>query len=107
MAFPITPPPLGQDDFGQPVSFVVQTTGTWEDLDASVKKLLAKMAENPNLTNPDSDLKLNKPELRVEMNRDKIATVGSRRRPPSAAPWKPCWAAATSRASRRAPSSTT
>ena len=28
MAFPITPPPLGQGGFGQPVSFVVQSTGT-------------------------------------------------------------------------------
>ena len=56
---------------------MVQTTGTWEELDATVKKLLAKMQENPKLTNPDSDLKLNKPELRVEMQRDKIAAVGS------------------------------
>jgi multidrug efflux pump len=77
MAFPVTPPPLGQGGFGQPVSFVVQTTGTWEDLDATVQKLLTKMQENPKLTNPDSDLKLNKPELRVQMNRDKIATVGA------------------------------
>ncbi len=77
MAFPITPAPLGQQGFGQPVSFVVQTTGTWDDLDLLVKRMLAKMAENPNLTNPDSDLKLNKPELRVELNRDKIASIGS------------------------------
>ncbi len=77
MAFPITPPPLGQGGFGQPVSFVVQTTGTWEDLDALVKKLLVKIAENPKLTNPDSDLKLDKPELRVEVKRDKIAAIGS------------------------------
>jgi multidrug efflux pump len=77
MAFPVTPPPLGQNDFGQPVNFVVQTTGTWEELDGTVKKLLTKMQENPQLTNPDSDLKLNKPELRVLMNRDKIASVGT------------------------------
>jgi multidrug efflux pump len=77
MAFPVTPPPLGQNDFGQPVSFVVQTTGTWEELDGTVKKLLTKMQENPQLTNPDSDLKLNKPELRVLMNRNKIASVGT------------------------------
>ncbi|MGL4834237.1 MAG: efflux RND transporter permease subunit, partial [Shewanella sp.] len=77
MAFPVTPPPLGQGGFGQPVSFVVQSTGTWEELDVTVKKLLAKMQQNPKLTNPDSDLKLNKPELRIEMNRDKIASVGA------------------------------
>lgn len=77
MAFPVTPPPLGQGGFGQPVSFVVQSTGTWEELDATVKKLLTKIQQNPKLTNPDSDLKLNKPELRIEMNRDKIAAVGA------------------------------
>jgi multidrug efflux pump len=77
MAFPITPPPLGQGGFGQPVSFVVQTTGTWEDLDGVVQKMLAKIRENPQLTNADSDLKLDKPELRLELNRDKIASIGA------------------------------
>ena len=77
MAFPVTPPPLGQGGFGQPVSFVVQTTGTWEDLDQIIQRLQAKIAENPRLTNPDSDLKLNKPELRIELNRDKIGSIGT------------------------------
>lgn len=77
MAFPITPPPLGQRDFGQPLNIVVQSTGTWEQLDDMVQKVLKKMAENPQLTNPDSDLKLNKPELKVDVNREKVATVGA------------------------------
>ncbi len=77
MAFPITPPPLGVRDFGQPVRFVVQTTRSWEELDAMVQRLIAKISENPNLTNPDSDLKLNKPELKIDMNREKIAAVGT------------------------------
>ena len=76
-AFPITPPPLGVRDFGQPVRFIVQTTGSWEELDGIVERLIAKMGENPNLTNPDSDLKLNKPELRIDVNREKIAAVGA------------------------------
>ncbi len=77
MAFPVLPPPLGQQGFGQPVSFVVQSTGTWEDLGATVQKLMAKMAENPKLTNPDTDLKLDKPQLKIDVNRDKVAAVGS------------------------------
>ncbi len=77
MAFPVTPPPLGQGSFGQPLSFVVQTTGSWAELDAIVKKLLVKMAENPQLTNPDSDLKLNKPELRIDINREKVSVLGA------------------------------
>ena len=77
MAFPTLPPPLGQGGFGQPVSFVVQSTGTWEELGGTVKQLMAKMAENPQLTNPDSDLKLDKPQLRITLNRDKVAAVGT------------------------------
>ena len=77
MAFPVTPPPLGVRDFGQPVRFVVQTTQSWGELDTVVQRLIAKISENPNLTNPDSDLKLNKPELKIDVNREKIAAVGT------------------------------
>ena len=77
MAFPVTPPPLGQQGFGQPVNFIVESTGDWNDLQAIVGKLMAKMAENPKLTNPDSDLKLDKPQLKVTVNRDKVAAIGS------------------------------
>ena len=77
MAFPTLPPPLGQEGFGQPVSFVVQTTGTWEELGRTMQAMLQKMAENPKLTNPDSSLKLDKPQLRIEVDREKVAAVGS------------------------------
>ena len=77
MAFPTLPPPLGQEGFGQPVEFVVQTTGTWEELGQTMQAMLGKMAENPQLTNPDSSLKLDKPQLLIEVDREKVATVGS------------------------------
>ena len=77
MAFPTLPPPLGQDGFGQPVNFVVQSTGTWEELGETVQALMAKMRENPQLTNPDSDLKLDKPQLKLEVDREKVADVGT------------------------------
>lgn len=77
MAFPLTRPPLGVRDFGQPVRFIVQTTQSWDELDAIVQRLLVKIGENPNLINPDSDLKLNKPELRIDVNREKISAVGA------------------------------
>ena len=77
MAFPVLPPSLGQEGFGQPVAFVVQSTGTWEELGATVQQLMAKMQTNPQLTNPDTDLKLDKPQLKIDVNRDKVADVGS------------------------------
>ncbi len=75
-AFPTLPPPLGNRGFGQPLQFVVQTTGSWADLQSTVDELLAKMRDNPGLSNPDSDLKLNKPELRLDVNRAKLAATG-------------------------------
>ncbi|HUO83254.1 MAG TPA: efflux RND transporter permease subunit [Gammaproteobacteria bacterium] len=77
LAFPVLPPPLGQQGFGQPISFVVQTTGSWDELQEIVNGVLARMAESPNLTNPDTDLKLNKPELKIDVDREKIAAVGT------------------------------
>ncbi|HEY0660173.1 MAG TPA: efflux RND transporter permease subunit [Lysobacter sp.] len=77
MAFTMTPPPLGQDFLSQPVSFVVQSTGTWDELGGTVQRLMAKMQENPRLTNADTDLKLNKPQLRIDVDRDKVAAVGT------------------------------
>ncbi|HLF32446.1 MAG TPA: efflux RND transporter permease subunit [Xanthomonadales bacterium] len=77
MAFPITPPPLSQQGFGQAVSFVVQSTSSWEELGEVVQRLLVKMRENPQLTSADSNLKLNKPELKIDVNREKIAAVGA------------------------------
>ncbi|MEG3191518.1 efflux RND transporter permease subunit [Lysobacter sp. D1-1-M9] len=77
MAFPNLPPSLGQDGFGQPVNFVVQGMGSWEELGATVQQLMAKIAENPQLINADSDLKLDKPQLKISLNRDKVAAVGS------------------------------
>ncbi|MGH8085374.1 MAG: efflux RND transporter permease subunit [Lysobacter sp.] len=77
MAYPTLPPPLGQQGFGQPVNFVIQSSGSWEDLDAIAQQVLGKMAESGNFTNPDSDLKLNKPQLKVSLNREKVAAVGS------------------------------
>jgi len=76
LAFPINPPSLGQSFRNPPVQFVVQAP-TYQDLDRFVEALMAKARTNPGLANMDSDLKLNKPQLTVDLDRDKIATVGS------------------------------
>lgn len=77
MAFPITPPSIGQGGFGQPVQFVIQSTESYDELEKIVAKIVGKMRQNPSLQSPDSDLKLNKPELALSVNRDKIALVGA------------------------------
>jgi multidrug efflux pump len=76
LAFPVNPQPLGQGVRGQQIQFVVQTTGSYEELQEIVGRLLTEMGENPGFLNPDSDLKLNKPEIKISVNRDKAADLG-------------------------------
>ncbi len=75
MAFPISPPSLGQSFRDPPVQFVVQGT-SYDELDRVVNALMQKARAFPGMANVDSDLKLNKPQLSVDINRDKAAAVG-------------------------------
>ena len=77
MAFPNVPPPLGGDFLGGDVQFVVLTTESFDELNSIVQKLQAEIAKNPKIQNPRSDLEMNKPELRININRDKSALVGA------------------------------
>ena len=76
LAFPINPPSLGQNFRNPPVQFVIQAT-SYEALEQMVEKLLARARANPGLANLDSDLKLNKPQIAVDVDRDKVAAVGA------------------------------
>lgn len=76
LAFAIQPPSLGQSVISSQLEFYIQSSGSYEDLQRINDAVLAKARENPGLVNPKSDLKLNKPELRVQVNREKAATVG-------------------------------
>src|SRR5690606_15508443 len=76
LAFPTNPPSLGQSPIEKPVQFVLQTSAPYAELQEAVDQLLAAARRNPGLVNLDTDLKLNKPELRVEVNRDKAADLG-------------------------------
>jgi multidrug efflux pump len=75
LAFPVNPPSLGQSFRNPPVQFVVQGN-SYEDLDRRVSALVAKARQSPALANVDSDLKLNKPQLTVDIDREKAAALG-------------------------------
>jgi len=75
-AFPSTPAPLGQSFRSSPVEFVIQTSRPYSELQQMVDNFLERAAENPGLVNVDSDLKLSKPQLKVDVDRDKVADVG-------------------------------
>ncbi|WP_046862613.1 efflux RND transporter permease subunit [Microvirga massiliensis] len=75
-AFANNPPSLGQRGSSRPVEFVIQTSGTYEQLQEYVSTLLERVSDYPGLTNVDTDLKLNKPEFRIALDRAKVADLG-------------------------------
>ncbi|MBU1263529.1 MAG: efflux RND transporter permease subunit [Thiobacillus sp.] len=75
LAFPINPPSLGQSFRNPPLQFVVQAP-SYAELDKAVEALMEKVRAYPGLANADTDLKLNKPQLKVDINRDKAAQMG-------------------------------
>ena len=60
---------------GQPVQFVIQNNN-FEKLKEAVPKFLEAANDHPVLQGADTDLKFNKPELRVSINRLKATELG-------------------------------
>jgi multidrug efflux pump len=60
---------------GQPVQFVIQNNN-FEKLQTAVPKMMEAASKSPVLMGVDTDLKFNKPELRVEINRLKATQLG-------------------------------
>ena len=67
---------FGQRGSGKPVEFVIQTSGTYEQLQEYSDKILERARDYPGLEGLDTDLKLNAPEFRVEIDRAKAADLG-------------------------------
>ena len=76
LGFPITPPSLGQPFMNQPVQFVVKSSDSYAELNSQIELLMAEVRKNPNILAARSDLKLNSPELRLAVDRDKAADLG-------------------------------
>jgi multidrug efflux pump len=75
-AFPITPPSLGQGFRERPVNVVIVTSDSYANLSRVVQQMQAELARNPSIVQVDTDLRLNKPELFVEVDRERAADAG-------------------------------
>ena len=75
-AFPITPPSLGQGFRERPVNFVIVTSDSYTNLAATTRQFMDEVAKNPGIISADIDLRLNKPELKIDVDRDKAADLG-------------------------------
>jgi multidrug efflux pump len=69
------PPPL-PGARGLPVSFVIQTTEPFERLDEVSQAFLAEAQKSGNFIFLDTDLKFDKPQTEVVIDRDKVAEMG-------------------------------
>ena len=76
LAFAADPPPLGQSVRSSPLDLVLLTTRPYTELEELVGQVIARGNEQPALNNLDTDLKLNKPQIRVTVDRDKVADLG-------------------------------
>jgi multidrug efflux pump len=61
---------------GLPVQFVITTTEPFENLNTVAQKLLDKVRADHKFYFVDIDLKVDAPQARVEVDRDKLATLG-------------------------------
>ncbi|EPZ16883.1 acriflavin resistance protein [Thauera terpenica 58Eu] len=75
-AFPVMPAAFGQSSRSRPLSFVVTSSESYDELALHTERLLDAMRENPGFISPDTDLKLTLPELAVEVDRDRAADLG-------------------------------
>ncbi len=76
LAFASNPPSLGQSPIDKPIQYVLQTSQPYEVLQQALDQMMAAARKNPRLQNLDSDLKLNKPQLKVGIDREKAALLG-------------------------------
>ncbi|MEY2683583.1 MAG: Efflux pump rane transporter BepE, partial [Pseudomonadota bacterium] len=75
-AFAITPPSLGQGFRERPINYVIVTNDSYENLSRTVRQFQEKLAQHPGFLQVDTDLRLNKPEIRMDVDRERAADMG-------------------------------
>ncbi|MBM4129703.1 efflux RND transporter permease subunit [bacterium] len=75
LAFLVNPPSLGSGFSSSDIQYVLQAD-TYEELGGAVGTMLAEARKLGYLVNLDTDLKLNKPELQIDIDRERAAGLG-------------------------------
>ncbi|MBS1518821.1 MAG: efflux RND transporter permease subunit [Bacteroidetes bacterium] len=73
--FPTMPPTIGSRFGRQPLQYVIQAPN-FDRLMEVLPKILDEAKKSPKLQFVDADIKVNKPELTVTINREKASSVG-------------------------------
>jgi multidrug efflux pump len=75
-AFPTNPPSFGLRATSRPIEFVIMSQASYAELYDMVGEYIDALRPYPGLGNLEMDLRMNTPELRVEVDRDKLADLG-------------------------------
>jgi len=75
LAFVINPPSLGAEFSANPVEYVLQAD-SYEELSQSMGMLMGETSKLGYFINMDSDLRLNKPQLDINIDRERAAGLG-------------------------------
>jgi len=75
-AYAINPPSLGQSFRSTPIEYVIMAQVPYAELQRMVDRFLEQAGKFPGALNLQTDLRLNTPEVRVNINRDKLGDIG-------------------------------
>jgi multidrug efflux pump len=75
LSFALNPPSLGQGLLTKQIEYVIYGN-SFQELQGQVNLVMAKLRDYPGITALDTDLKLNKPQLAVDIDRDKASDLG-------------------------------
>ena len=75
LSFTKDPPSLGGSFLDKKLNYVIYGN-TYEELQGKVGKMMGKLSQFKGITGLDTDLKLNKPQLKVDIDREKAAALG-------------------------------
>ena len=76
LAVPLNPPSLGQSFRSQPIEYVIMSQVPYAELSRIVDRFVDEARRIPGVLNLQTDLRLNTPEVRVQINRDKLSDIG-------------------------------
>ena len=76
MAIPIVPQSLGARGNAKAIEIVLKDNRAYPEIAADMDKLMGRLMQNPSLVGVENDLKINTPQLRVNLDRAKLADLG-------------------------------
>jgi len=75
VAFPISPQSIRVSNYNKPVQMVILGS-TYEELQKVQNEVIAKLRQNKNLSRIESDYSINKPEVKLIINKNKAKDLG-------------------------------